>query len=162
MVLLLTTLVKQEPMKTLFTLLLSTLLFSCFVPRSKRVPPLEYMPVYYAQINDSIYKLDAAPIQIDSVALNGNILTLFYTSAFNPGKLSMVGSAMLAKSFPPIRNCKILVEEQNVNKKSNSNQTYHGIAQFNVRPLCYKSNKDAPTYIQIQGWPEKILFIYND
>ena len=162
MVLLLTTLVKQELMKTLFTLLLTSLLFSCFVPRSKRVQPLEYMPVYYSQINDSLYNLESAPIRIDSVALNNNIITFFYTSTFNPGKLGLVGSSMLAKSFPPIRNCKIRVEEQNATKKNNSNQTYNGIAQFNLRALSHKFVKDAPTYLQIQGWPEKILFIYND
>ena len=160
MVLLLTTLVKQEPMKTLFILLLSSLLFSCFVPRSKRIPPLEYMQIQLSEINDSLYQTETEPIQIDSLQLEANILTLFYSCPDNPGELSLVGSSMLAKSFPPIRSCKLMSSSSKA--RSHNLSPFKGSVQFDIKPLSHKFIKDSPTYIQIQGWPEKTLFIYPE
>ena len=56
-----------------------------------------------SEINDSLYQSETAPIQIDSLQLEANVLTLFYTCPEDQGDLSLVGSSMLAKSFPPIR-----------------------------------------------------------
>jgi hypothetical protein len=160
MVLLLTTLVKQEPMKTLFILLLSSLLFSCFIPRSKRIPPLEYMQIQLSEINDSLYQTETEPIQIDSLQLEANILTLFYSCTDDPGEVRLVGSSMIAKSFPPIRSCKLM--STSTKMRSHNLSPYKGSVVFDLKPLSHKFVKDAPTYIQIQGWPEKILFIYPE
>ena len=160
MVLFLTTLVKQEPMKTLFILLLSSLLFSCFVPRSKRIPPLEYMQIQSSEINDSLYQTETEPIQIDSLQLEANILTLFYSCPDDPGEVRLVGSSMIAKSFPPIRSCKLMSTSNKM--RSHNLSPFKGSVVFDLKPLSHKTTKDAPTYLQIQGWPEKLLFIYTD
>ena len=160
MVLLLRTLVKQEPMKTLFILLLSSLLFSCFVPRSKRIPPLEYMQIQSSEINDSLYQTETEPIQIDSLQLEANILTLFYSCPDDPGEVRLVGSSMIAKSFPPIRSCKLMSTSNKM--RSHNLSPFKGSVVFDLKPLSHKTTKDAPTYLQIQGWPEKLLFIYTD
>ena len=165
MVLLLTTLVNQEPMKTLFFLILTSLLFSCFVPRSKRIPsPTMVTPieVKMSEINEARFLSDAAPIQIDTISVWEGVLTVKYSCTFNPGKLSLVGSPMLAKSFPPIRNCKFVVQENYLHTKGNEEQPILGEMQFDLKPLSHKFVKDAPTYLQIEGWPEKILFIYPE
>ncbi len=160
MVLLLTTLVKQEPMKTLFLLILTSLLFSCFVQRSKRVKASSYMQRQLSEINDSLYQIETEPIRIDSFHLEANILTLFYSCPDNPGELSLVGSSMLAKSFPPIRSCKLMSSSPKV--RSHNLSPFKGSVQFDLKPLSHKFVKDAPTYLQIEGWPEKILFIYPE
>lgn len=160
MVLLLSILVKQEPMKTLLILLLSSLLLSCFVPRSKRIPPLKYMQHQLSVINDSLYRSESEPIQIDSIKLEEDQLIFFYSCADDPGELSLIGSSMLAKSFPPIRSCKLM--SSGPKARSHNLKPYAGTVQFDVRPLSHKFVKDAPTYLQIQGWPEKILFIYPE
>jgi hypothetical protein len=160
MVLLLTTLVNQEPMKTLFILLLSSLLFSCFVPRSKSVTPLSYMQSQLSEINDSLYQSEAEPIQIDSLKLETYVLTLFYSCPDVPEDLRLVGSTMLAKSFPPIRSCKLISSSPKT--RSHNLKPYKGTVQFDLKPLSHKFIKDAPTYLQIQGWPDKILFIYPE
>jgi hypothetical protein len=160
MVLLLTTLVKQEPMKTFFILLLSLLLFSCFVPRSKRITPLEYMQIQSSEINDSLYQTETEPIQIDSLQLEANILTLFYSCPDDPGEVRLVGSSMIAKSFPPIRSCKLMSTSNKM--RSHNLSPFKGSVVFDLKPLSHKTTKDAPTYLQIQGWPEKLLFIYTD
>lgn len=113
-----------------------------------------------SEINDSLYQSETEPIQIDSLQLEANILTLYYSCPDNPGELRLVGSTMLAKSFPPIRSCKLMSVNPKV--RSHNLSPFKGAVHFDIKPLSNKSTKDAPTYIQIQGWPEKILFIYND
>ncbi|MEY4486818.1 MAG: hypothetical protein RL440_1354 [Bacteroidota bacterium] len=118
-----------------------------------------------SEINDSLYQSETAPIQIDSLQLEANVLTLFYTCPEDPGDLSLVGSSMLAKSFPPIRFCKLMSSSPKV--RSHNLAPFKGSVQFDIKPLSHKFIshkfiKDAPTYLQIQGWPEKILFIYPE
>lgn len=113
-----------------------------------------------SEINDSLYQSETAPIQIDSLQLEANILTLFYSCPDNPGELRFVGSSMLAKSFPPIRSCKLMSSSPKV--RSHNLSPFKGSVQFDLKPLSHKFIKDAPTYLQIQGWPEKILFIYPE
>lgn len=115
-----------------------------------------------SEINEALYGSAAAPIQIDSISISANILTIKFSCAFNPGRLSLVGSPMLAKSFPPIRNCKFVVQESEVTQNLNNEHPYHGVQCFQINPLSHKSIKDAPTYLQIEGWPEKLLFIYPE
>jgi hypothetical protein len=165
MVLLLKTLVKQQAMKILFILPFTFVLAACFVPRSKRASNLKMatpIEIKISEINEAVYNTTAAPIQIDSISISANILTLKFSCAFNPGRLSLVGSPMLAKSFPPIRNCKFIVQESNIKQKENNDISYQGVQYFELNPLSHKFIKDAPTYLQIEGWPEKILFIYPE
>ncbi|MFM8596228.1 MAG: hypothetical protein ACKOBN_03930 [Flavobacteriales bacterium] len=152
-------------MKILFILPLAFIMASCFVPRSKRAPNLTMatpIEISISEINEGLYGSETAPIQIDSISISQNILTLRYSCAFNPGRLVLVGSPMLAKSFPPIRNCKFVIQENNLKKDSKNEPTYLGIQHFELNPLAHKFVKDAPTYLQIEGWPEKILFIYPE
>jgi hypothetical protein len=165
MVLLLRTLVKQQAMKILFILPLTFLITACFVPRSKRASNLTMatpIEIITSEINEALYNQEAAPIQIDSISISENILILKFSCAFNPGRLSLVGSPMLAKSFPPIRNCKFVVQESYIKQNKDNENPYHGVQYFKLNPLSHKFIKDAPTYLQIEGWPEKILFIYPE
>jgi|GEM_PF-273268 len=165
MVLLLKTLVKQQAMKILFILHFTFVLAACFVPSSKRASNLTMatpIEINISEINEALYGSAAAPIQIDSISISTNILTLKFSCAFNPGRLRLVGSTMLAKSFPPIRNCKFVLQESNIKQKENMGNPYQGVQQFELNPLSHKFVQDAPTYLQIEGWPEKILFIYPE
>ena len=164
LVVLLRILVKQRAMKLLFILPLTFLVTSCFVPRSERIPSLTMatpIEVKMSEINEAQFLSDAAPIQIDTISVWEGVLTVKYSCAFNPGKLSLVGSPMLAKSFPPIRSCKFVIGEQLAGKKDkDKNGNFQGELHFDLSPLTHKFVKDAPTYLQIEGWSEKILYIY--
>jgi hypothetical protein len=113
-----------------------------------------------SEINDSLYQSVTEPIQIDSLQLEANILTIFYSCPDDLGELNLIGSSMLAKSFPPIRSCKLVPSSPKA--RSHNSTPFHGSMQFDIKPLSHKFIKDAPTYLQIQGWPEKILFIYPE
>ncbi|MFM6946056.1 MAG: hypothetical protein ACKOWW_02870 [Flavobacteriales bacterium] len=153
-------------MKILFILPLAFVMTSCFVPRSKRVPNLIMatpIEITISEINEGLYSAESAPIRIDSISVIENILTLNYRSLVDVGRLSLVGSPLLAKSFPPIRNCKFIGSEKEIQQNDNDlKEVYQGELHFDLKPLAHKFVKDAPTYLQIEGWPEKILFIYPE
>ena len=118
------------------------------------------MQIQLSEINDSLYQTETEPIQIDSLQLEANILTLFYSCPDDPGEVRLVGSSMIAKSFPPIRSCKLM--STNTKMRSHNLSPFKGSVVFDLKPLSYKTTKDAATYIQLQGWSEKLLFIYTD
>jgi hypothetical protein len=154
-------------MKLLFILPLTFLMTSCFIPRSKRVsaPLMDHssIEIQMSQIDETLYIQDSAPLQIDTISVTEGILTVKFNCAFNPGKIHLVGSPMLAKSFPPIRGCKFVIGEQLAGKKDmDKNGNFQGELHFDLKPLAHKFVKDAPTYLQIEGWPDKILFIYPE
>lgn len=120
------------------------------------------MELKISEINEALYSSASAPIQIDSISISANVLTLKFSCAFNPGRLGLVGSPMLAKSFPPIRNCKFVVQESQIKQNKDNENLFQGVQYFELNPLSHKFIKDAPTYLQIEGWPEKILFIYPE
>ncbi len=154
-------------MKNLLYILGLTLLWSCSASKSG-VQTLTYpskqpsvnMPPHLARIDDNMYQQESSietPLQIDSLVLDKALLTIYYTSPISIERFELVGSSLLAKSFPPIRNCKLILLPAAKKGEAGS-----GKVQFDVRAFSHKFVKDAPTYLQIQGWPEKILFIYND
>jgi hypothetical protein len=158
MVLLLRILVNQESMKTRLLILCLLSLFACkSTKNSVSNQPSIHMPPTIAQVDDALFQQEQAPLQIDSVKIENEILTIYYTCSVSIEKLDLVASSMLAKSFPPIRNCKLMMLPS-----SKKGEAGPGMVQFDVRPLSHKFTKDAPTYLQIQGWPEKILFIYSE
>ena len=158
MVLLLRILVKQESMKTILLVLCSLSLFACKATKnSVSIQSPIHMSPKIAQIDDALFQQEPAPLQIDSVKIQNEILTIYYTCPVPIEKLELVASSMLAKSFPPIRNCKLMMLPSSEKGKSGP-----GMVQFDVRPLSHKFTKDAPTYLQIAGWTEKLLFIYPD
>lgn len=154
-------------MKNLLYILGLTLLWSCSASKSS-VQTLTYpskqpsapMPPSLARIDDEMFRQESAietPIQIDSVQLDNALLTIYYTSPISIERIELVGSSLLAKSFPPIRNCRLVLLPAAKKGEASS-----GRVQFDVRAFSHKFTKDAPTYLQLTGWSEKILFIYPD
>ena len=151
-------------MKYLLYILGLTLLWSCKASKSgvqtltyPSKQPSVHMPPTLARIDDQLYQQESSietPLQIDSVLLDKALLTIYYTSPISIERFELVGSSMLAKSFPPIRNCKLVLLPSAKKGEAGS-----GRIQFDVRALSHKFTKDAPTYLQIQGWPAKSVFI---
>ncbi len=141
--------------------------WSCSASRSSvqkltypsKQPSVQMTPTL-ARIDEEMYRQESSlesPLQIDSVLLDKALLTIYYTSPISIERFELFGSSMLAKSFPPIRNCKLVLLPSAKKGEAGS-----GKVQFDVRAFSHKFVKDAPTYLQIQGWPEKILFIYPE
>lgn len=121
------------------------------------------MPIQTSVIDVALFNQEEAPIRIDSISMMEHVLILNYSSTVDVGSLSLVGSPLLAKSFPPIRNCKFISSEQAIKQNDTDlKEVYQGEVRFDLKPLAHKFVKDAPTYLQIAGWPDKILFIYPE
>lgn len=164
LVVLLRILVKQLAMKTLILSLYVLLLYSCTVSKSTQIiQSSRPMPIQISVIDMALFNQEKAPIRIDSISMREHILILNYRSTVDVGSLSLVGSPLLAKSFPPIRNCKFISSEKAIEQNDiDFKEIYQGELYFELKPLAHKFVKDAPTYLQIEGWPEKILFIYPE
>ena len=97
---------------------------------------------------------DNASTSIESIALDGNILTISisYSGGCKDHEFSLVGSRMISKSLPPQRgimlyhnnngdSCRELKEEQLV---------------FDIKAFEYKPKEEI--ILTLEGWEEKISF----
>jgi hypothetical protein len=115
-----------------------------------------------AKIDAAGFEKEAAPLAIDSFQIEGATLRIYYTSSTALENFELVGSSNIAKSFPPIRACKILASPKARNKasKNNDQRLELGILAFDIKPLANKMIAESPIYLQIEGIAEKILFVY--
>lgn len=155
-------------MKYIQLSLLLLLVFSCSLSKKSTIilsypskNPISMQPSI-ARIDAVSFEKEAAPLAIDSFQIEGATLRLFYTSGIALEKFELVGSPNIAKSFPPIRACKLLASPKAGSKtaKNNDLQLNVGMVEFDIKPLANKMIADAPTYLQIEGFAEKILFVY--
>ena len=107
-----------------------------------------------ALIDDELMSNPSATLIIDSTRLEENYLWIQYHDFSTDGSLVMVGNEAIAKSFPPIRTCKIII------KPSSQNSAPSGWLKIDITALSNKKVKDSPIYLQLEGWPEKILYLY--
>ncbi|MFZ9658655.1 MAG: hypothetical protein ACO29Z_08255 [Crocinitomicaceae bacterium] len=155
-------------MKYIQLSLLLLLVFSCSLSKKSTIT-LTYpsknpisMQQGSAKIDPVGFEKEAAPLAIDSFQIEGATLRIYYTSSTALENFELVGSSNIAKSFPPIRACKILASPKPSNKASKNNdlQLELGILAFDIKPLANKMIAESPIYLQIEGIAEKILFVY--
>jgi hypothetical protein len=155
-------------MKYIQLSLLLLLVFSCSLSKKSTIT-LTYPSKNPISMQQGIAKIDAvgfekeaAPLAIDSFQIEGATLRLYYTSGTALENFELVGSSNIAKSFPPIRACKILASPKPSNKASKNNdlRLELGILEFDIKPLANKMIAESPIYLQIEGYSEKILFSY--
>lgn len=155
-------------MKYIQLSLLLLLTFSCSLTKKSTIT-LTYpsknpssMQHGIAKIDAVSFEKDAAPLAIDSFQIEGATLRIYFISSTMLENFELVGSSNIAKSFPPIRACKILASPKagKQSAKNTEKQLDHGVVEFDIKPLANKMIADAPIYLQIEGIPEKILFVY--
>lgn len=148
----------------LFTLSL-LLLWSCSLSQ-KSVQTLNYPNLQpsksplansFARIDDDSFANQSAAITIDSIMLEENFLWIKYQNFTADARLELVGRSAIAKSFPPIRTCKIIAHDD-VQKGEASAAA--GWLKIDISALSNKKVKDNPIYLQLEGWSENILYLY--
>jgi hypothetical protein len=107
-----------------------------------------------ALIDDERMSYPSTTLVIDSIQLNENYLWVQYHGFSADGQLELIGSSAIAKSYPPIRTCKIIA------KQSGQNSAQNGWLKIDINALSNKKVKDNPIYLQLEGWSEKILYLY--
>lgn len=148
----------------LFTLSL-LLLWSCSLSQ-KSVQTLKYPSVQtskyplansVALIDDERMSNPNASLTIDSLYLEENYLWIQYHNFSADGSLEMVGRSSIAKSFPPIRSCQIISIPTS---QKSEHSAPSGWLKIDISALSNKKVKDNPIYLQLEGWSEKILYLY--
>ena len=152
-------------MKYIQLSLLLLLVFSCSLSKKSTIT-LTYpsknpnsMQHGIAKIDAAGFEKEAAPLTIDTLQIEVATLRLYYTSSTSLENFELVGSPNIAKSFPPIRSCKILAS--NKASKNNGKQLELCVVEFDIKPLANKMIAESPIYLQIAGHSEKILFAYQ-
>jgi hypothetical protein len=148
----------------LFTLSL-LLLWSCSLSQ-KSVQTLKYPSVQtsklplakcLARIDDESFANPGAVVKIDTVILDENYLLIQYHNFTANARLELVGRSAIAKSFPPIRACKIIA---NNDVQKGETSAAAGWLKIDISALSNKKVKDNPIYLQLEGWSENILYLY--
>lgn len=162
MVLILIIVNKKEAMKFTNLILSCILLAACASTLHTNSTPNETMiQNSIALLDDVLFEEAQAPIQIDTVLLEGNLLKIQYRTSTPKVEMQLVGSTSIAKSFPPIRHCK-LIEIGPKNREAKTLLNFPVELHCDVQILTTKRTSGSPTYLQIEGWPEKILYLYSE
>jgi hypothetical protein len=98
-----------------------------------------------------------ATFTIDSLYLEENYLWIQYHNFSANGRLEMVGRSAILKTFPPNRSCQIISNDQVEKSEHNAPS---GWLKIDISALSNKTVKDNPIYLQLEGWSEKILYLY--
>ena len=102
---------------------------------------------------------DSAPFLINSVSIEGNILTInvSYGGGCEKHLFEMRGNSMVAKSKPPIRKVELI-------HLSNSDKCKKQITEnikVDVSEFAYRKEAGSEIYLSINGWTEKVKYIFS-
>lgn len=99
------------------------------------------------------------PIQITSVSINGNIMTIevSYSGGCKLHEFQVIGSSMIAKSMPPIRSMQLIHTSNGDECKKLINETL----TIDVSDLAYKKEKGSEIFLTLDGWKEKVKYIFE-
>lgn len=101
----------------------------------------------------------SAPLTITSVSVSGNIMTIgiSYNGGCKDHVFRVVGSSVLAKSLPPIRTFQIIhnSNEDKCEKIMTEN------LKVDISALAYKQEKGSEIYLTLNGWDEKIKYVFD-
>ena len=104
-------------------------------------------------------KTISAPIQISGVAIEGNtmLIDLSYSGGCGEHSFEMIGSLMMAKSLPPIRTVHLIhITTEDKCKKLIMTQI-----KVDISDLAFKKEKGSEIYLALDGWGEKIKYVFE-
>lgn len=99
------------------------------------------------------------PFTITAVEVRGNLLLvdIEYSGGCEVHTFEVNGSPMIAKSLPPIRSIEIL-HEANLDSCRELKEVK---LEIDVRDLAYKQEKGSEIYFTLEGYKDKILYVYE-
>jgi len=101
----------------------------------------------------------AKPLKISSVKIVGNslIVEVNYSGGCKNHVFETKGSPMIAKSLPPIRAVQII----DLTKDDLCKKMEIKTLSIDISELAYKKEKGSEIYLTIEGWDEKIKYIFE-
>lgn len=99
------------------------------------------------------------PVTISAIRIEGNILFIevSYSGGCNAHQFEIIGSNMIAKSLPPIRQIQLVHESNNDKCESLIKQTL----EIDIKDLAYKQEAGSKIILTLDGWKESIEYVYE-
>ena len=114
-----------------------------------------------AKVGDLSNEVDTVlNLKIKSVTISGNYLEIefSYRGGCELHRFDFIGSSKIAKSMPPIRTVQLvhLVGKPDLCKKMVIQKM-----KIDVSELAYKKENGSEIFLSIQGWDEKVKYIFE-
>ena len=99
------------------------------------------------------------PFTIDAIEIRGNIMyaDVTYSGGCEAHDFEVVGSPEIAKSLPPIRGVKIL----HYANGDSCREVKKVKLEIYINELAYQQEAGSEIYFTIQGWKEKVLYVFQ-
>ena len=105
------------------------------------------------------YPSQSDQVDILDAKISGNIITLKigYSGGCKNHEFSIIGSQMISKSLPPIRNIQLIHNSNDDNCKSYITQNL----EYDISNLAYKKVNGSVIILKLNGWKDRIVYTYN-
>lgn len=99
------------------------------------------------------------PISISDIRVQGNklLIDVNYSGGCAEHSFSVVGSAMIAKSLPPIRAIQLVHNANGDQCKKMEMKTL----EVDVKALAYQQEAGSKIYLTLEGWKERIEYTFE-
>lgn len=140
------------------------LVFSAFSCKTKKHAQTdvrsEDLKEQYPQAEIGPYVKDSDPVKIKSITLNRNLLTLEVSYAggcVDPHEFRLVGSPMLTKSLPPVRNVQLYHNAKGDNCKAMKTEKL----TFSITRLAEHHEPGNKVKLQFENYEKMLEYSYE-
>ena len=109
-----------------------------------------------AHIANPVDSSDA--IKIEEAKINGQVLEIkvSYGGGCEVHEFDLIGSSNISKSLPPIRSIQLIHRAH----KDACKALVIKDLKFDLSSFAYKKESGSAIYLQLDGWEDKLLYIY--
>ena len=128
-----------------------------FIKKEKKAVNKE--SIIYKKAELGKYTSQSDQVDILDAKISGNIITLKigYSGGCKNHEFSIIGSQMISKSLPPIRNIQLIHNSNDDNCKSYITQNL----EYDISNLAYKKVNGSEIILKLNGWKDRIVYTYN-
>ena len=142
---------------------LAIILISCsnskniYIKKEKKVEKKESNIHKKAELGK--YPLQSDQVDILDVKISENIMTLKigYLAGCKNHEFSIIGSQMISKSLPPIRNIQLIHDSNDENCETYVTQNL----EYDVSNFAYRKVNGSEIILKLNGWKNRIIYTYN-
>ena len=142
---------------------LAIILISCssskniFIRKEKKVEKKE--TIIYKKAELGKYPSQSDQVDILDVKISGNVMTLKigYKAGCKNHEFSIIGSQMISKSLPPIRNIQLIHDSNDENCETYVTQNL----EYDISNFAYKKVNGSEIILKLNGWKNRIIYTYN-
>ena len=132
----------------------------CLKKKKKEQPETTLKAIIIDSSSDSIKKennSDAFKILDAKISKNQLLLNVSYSGGCEKHSFKIIGDLLLSKSLPPIRSVKLIHYGNNDACK----KLIIANLVIDISDLAYKNEDGSEIYLSLDGWGERITYVFN-